>query len=201
MKAGRILDVGCATGHFLSRFFHGGGWETWGVDLSKPAIIFAAAKNIRLHVGDTRSAKFPTGFFDVVTVLDTFYYFQEPLLELQEFKRILKPDGLLVIEVPLAGARLWRLTTRLGEFLGGGKRALFETNDHLFFYGTESLSRILVESEFVVLEMLPLRSNRQNVMMKDVLYFLYDILSRILWKLSGARVMLGPRLLVLARPR
>lgn len=199
LKAGRILDVGCGEGHFLSRFFQAGGWETWGVELSKSAATLAANQGINVYTGDTHSAHFPSAFFDVVTVLDAFYYFHDPLGELKEFKRILKPGGLLVVELPQAGPRLWRLTTPLGRFLSAGKESLFDTNDHLFFYEPESLSRILNEGGFRAVRILPLRGNCQKNAMKDFLYRLYGIMSKTLWKLSGARLILGPRLLVLAR--
>jgi SAM-dependent methyltransferase len=134
-------------------------------------------------------------------VLDTFYYFRDPLLELEEFRRILKPDGLLAVEVPLAGPRLWRLTSRLGKWFSLEKDSFFKKNDHLYFYGLESLSRIINQSKFRILGMIPLISNRQSTRMKDAPYLLYSEISRALWKLSGARVMLGPRLLVIARPQ
>src|SRR5271169_7001117 len=62
---GRILDIGCAGGHFLDRYFHTSAWEKWGVELSKFAAGRAMRKEIRIQVGDIHSAALPASSFDV----------------------------------------------------------------------------------------------------------------------------------------
>jgi SAM-dependent methyltransferase len=57
----------------------------------------AKKKQIHMHIGDIHSGNLPTQSFDVITVLDTFYYFSDPRRELQRIRELLKPDGLLVM--------------------------------------------------------------------------------------------------------
>src|SRR6266566_4120267 len=79
-RGGSILDVGCATGFFLARFFSSANWQAWGVELSPQTAEKAIRKGLRVRQANIHSAKFAESFFDVVSVVDTFYYFLEPNL-------------------------------------------------------------------------------------------------------------------------
>lgn len=197
-KGGRILDVGCATGFFLARFFSPTNWEMCGLDLSARAVEKALRKGIRVHQGSIHSATLPDGSFDVISVIDTFYYFLQPQRELAAFHRILNPDGILVLDLPLAESRIWRTSHQLGKLLSSARRQLLETSDHLFYYNPRSISLLLERCGFHVKTVLPLPGNRQEHFLRNLIYRAYSALSLVLHFLSGARIMLGPRFLVVA---
>jgi SAM-dependent methyltransferase len=197
--SGRVLDIGCAGGFFLERFFGGTEWETWGVELSKFAAARATAKGINVHVGDMHNAGFPPGSFDIVTILDTLYYFPDPCLELRETRRVLKPDGLLVLELPLAGSQLWRNEAWIARAVGIRHRSLLR-GDHLFFYTPRAVGSVLEKCEFKITDVVPLPGNRQRETWLDILYRSYFGFSWLLWSFSVGTVMLGPRFLVFATP-
>ena len=99
-KSGRLLDVGCGDGLFLS-LANKRGWETYGVEISPMASEHA--KNVfHLNIthGELHEARFPDTFFDVVTLFNVLDHFPCPLDELLEIRRILKDGGLLVLRVP-----------------------------------------------------------------------------------------------------
>jgi SAM-dependent methyltransferase len=196
---GRILDVGCAGGHFLGRYFHTSAWEKWGVELSKFAAGRAMRKEIHIQVGDIHSAALPASSFDVVTVLDTFYYFSEPRRELNVIRRILKPDGLLVLVLTCATSHVWRNTGWMGKLAGRTQDAFLESH-HVFFYNPKAITSVLRGAGFRVFFLQPLPANDQGNSLRNAVASGYFALSSMAWYFSGARLMLGPRFLVAAVP-
>jgi SAM-dependent methyltransferase len=192
---GNILDVGCATGFFLQRFFSE--WERHAVELSPRKADMAARNGIRVHVGDLFSASFQRSSFDVATMLDAFYYVRDPHSCLAELRRILKEDGILVLEIALATTYLWRRTGLVARLLK--EDPLLEASDHLFDYTPRSLSLLLHNCGFILEEILTLPANRQERRFPDALCRIYSVLARAAGTLSGGRLCPGPRFMVIAR--
>lgn len=196
-SGGAILDVGCATGLFLHRFFPRGEWESWGVDLSPNAVRSASEKGIQVHRGTVRSAQFAPNTFDVVTVLDAFYYFPQPEVELAEFRRILKNDGMVVLELPLATARIWRRSAVMAR-VDRGARPLLQSSDHLFYFTPKSISTLMSKCGFRVTAVVPLPGNRQSGTFRELAMQSYSYTMLLLARLSFSRLFLTPRFLVAA---
>lgn len=198
VTGGRILDIGCAVGYFLSTFFiEDKRWETHGIEVAPQSAERATARGIRMRIGTVKAARYPDGYFDAVTILDTFYYFTDPLQEIIEIQRILKPGGTLAIELPLADPRLWRTTTRVGRALTRTSRPRLQT-DHVFFYTPKALTRILRAFDFDMTAILPLPAN-VNTGLVSPIYRTYSAAALLLWKVTGGRMLLAPRFLVLAQ--
>ena len=197
---GRIVDVGCATGIFLARFLAcNPEWQGAGIELSPRLARKAADRGLHVHLGDIRKASFPAKSVDVITVLDAFYYFANPQSDLAEFRRVLTHDGLLVLELPWAGTRIWRTSGQVGRLLSGARRPLLESSDHLFYYTPRSISLLLQRCGFRVEAIVPLPGNRQAGVMRDFAYRAYSAFSRMLYFLSRSRLFLGPRFLAVAQ--
>jgi len=197
-RQGSILDVGCATGIFLDRFFAPSAWDRCGVDLSAAAVERVSNNGIRACCGEVRDGHFPQSAYDVITVLDAFYYFPNPQMELAEFRRILKDDGLLVLELPLATSRIWRTSGRVGRSLSGSKQALLQSSDHLFYFTPKSISFLLRRCGFALEKVAPLPGNRQPTLLRDLGMRAYYGASVALAALSFSRIIFAPRFLVIA---
>jgi SAM-dependent methyltransferase len=197
-KTGTILDVGCATGFFLADLAKKSKWDAWGVELSPSAAQEARRHGVQVHVGDTRSANFKDKSFDVITVLDAFYYFPNPESELAELARILKEDGFLTLELPWANTRVWQRAAMISKLLNGSRIPLLQSSDHLFYYTPKSVSRLLGQCGFRVQAIRPLPANRQVGWLRDFLWKTYSLISQLLWRLSAGTVFLSPRFLVVA---
>jgi SAM-dependent methyltransferase len=197
-QKGTILDVGCATGLFLARFFRDSAWSAWGLELTPSAAEKAAERGVRIFRGHIQAAHFADNSFDVISVLDAFYYFPEPLRDLAEFRRVLAPDGLLVLELPLATSRIWRTSGTLGRLLSGSRRPLLQSSDHLFYFTPKSVALLLARCGFRVEDILPLPGNRQAHLARDLAVRAYSHGSSLLHRASGAKIFLGPRFLVAA---
>lgn len=101
----RLLDVGCGTGSNLAALSDG--TSAVGIDMSTEALAFCRRRGIEA-VAHSRveTLPFPDQSFDVVTALDMLEHTDDDLLALAELRRVMRPDGLLLITVPAYGF-LW----------------------------------------------------------------------------------------------
>lgn len=100
----QILDVGCGTGKNLEEFNHLG--QAWGIDKSRQAIKFCHQRKLKhISLGNSQSTGLPTNTFDIITLLDVLEHTDDDKT-LLEMRRILNPDGILIINVP-AFSWLW----------------------------------------------------------------------------------------------
>lgn len=110
LPPGRILDVGCATGRFLTAL-QKRGWTVSGLELN-PEVAQRARQELGLdvRVGTLESAKFSESSFDLVTMWDVLEHVCSPMRTMREVQRILRPGGWFVFRVPnpeSLGARLF----------------------------------------------------------------------------------------------
>ena len=97
---GKILDLGCFCGVFLNEASQAG-WECYGIEpLIMPAIYARGNYNLNVITDTLRNDSYSPEFFDVVTTFQVFEHLIFPDEELRKIQRILKPGGLLMIEVP-----------------------------------------------------------------------------------------------------
>lgn len=148
LQGGRLLDIGCSLGAFFE-FFPSPAWERYGVELSPSASEYAAQKyDSTVFTGDFCSAKFSTSFFDLVSIIDTIYYMDNPLETLHEAVRVLKPGGLLAIE--LFGHRYMWFRSRglLSLILDRRWTRLDTSSSYLFFFSPFGLARLVEKCGF-----------------------------------------------------
>ena len=99
-KKGSVLDIGCATGTFLKNM-QDNGWQAVGIELNAVASDYARSTlNLEVHTGMLEDITFPDDNFDVVTLWDVFEHVINPKATLNEIRRILKPNGMVVIATP-----------------------------------------------------------------------------------------------------
>ena len=101
-KKSKVLDVGCGEG-YLSRMMAKQGMKVWGVDFSSN-LIEAAKKEehrdplgIQYKVADMRTTSFPSSSFDIVVSHQSIHEIPNPQKALQEFARILKKNGRVLL--------------------------------------------------------------------------------------------------------
>lgn len=97
----RVLDVGCGTGTLLYALSTScPGTQLAGVDASPEMLAIARRKlgpSVELQVAWAESLPYPSESFDIVVSSSVFHYLHEPVLALQEWARVLKPSGRMVI--------------------------------------------------------------------------------------------------------
>jgi ubiquinone/menaquinone biosynthesis C-methylase UbiE len=95
----RILDVGCGDGFHL-KLLQQYGDKTWtleGVDLDKRAAEMAEKAGLKVHVGTIENLNLPENTYDLAIMIQTIEHVEKPDEILRAVKRVLKPNGKLVI--------------------------------------------------------------------------------------------------------
>src|SRR5262249_1989036 len=196
-SSGRIIDIGCAGGYFLNRYFDSPSWELYGIEPSKYAAAKAEKRNIKVFQGQLSSIALPTSFFDVITIFDTFSYFRDPQHDLKTLHNALSPNGLLVIEQPLVATTVWRHATRIGRLLGGYTMSLLDGGQN-FLYGPRAMRLLLKEAGFREVAISNLPGNKQRDPLRDLLFGVYYAGSSLCWIASGNSWLCGPNFVVMA---
>lgn len=103
VKPGRLLDFGCRDGSFL-RFAGLFGWTAEGFEYDT---TLKNPFNCNIHYGD--AALLPHDTYDVITLWAVLEHLYRPNDYLELFHDLLKPDGLMIIQVPKYNSLLGRL--------------------------------------------------------------------------------------------
>lgn len=96
---GSLLDLGCGTGALLTEL--SSSHPTVGIDFSTDALVFCTERGLRqVLLGDAQAMPFVGGTFDAVVSLDTLEHVPDDAAAIREVARVLKPGGVVVINVP-----------------------------------------------------------------------------------------------------
>jgi SAM-dependent methyltransferase len=97
VKARRVLEVGCGTGHWLTSL--GKCDFRCGLDYSAGMLAKARQKdrNLMLVQGTAMQLPFDSNIFDLVFCINAIHHFPSPAAFIHEAQRILKKGGLLAI--------------------------------------------------------------------------------------------------------
>ena len=144
----RLLDFGCGNGLFLE-LAHGRGFDTYGVDLAEDAVAAARQRPGGAHTYHGAPADVPeiaAGAFDVITMWSVLAHLAEPVEDLTMLRRLLAPDGVLLLLTVNAGSL--KLRRQLETWDGF-------TPNHLIFFTPETLPRLLGRAGFGAVVMPP----------------------------------------------
>jgi SAM-dependent methyltransferase len=100
-RPAEILDAGCGTGGIANWLSERG--RVTGVDIEPAALEFASGRGVqRLLQGSIDALPLASEHFDLVTSFDVIYHLrvEDDVRALTEFRRVLKPGGMLLIRVP-----------------------------------------------------------------------------------------------------
>jgi len=130
-ERGRLLDIGCGNGYFLVQM-RDLGWDVVGVEPDPKAVKVARDHfGLRVFQGTLEEAKFPDDSFDVITMNHVIEHVPDPIGLLSECRRILKPNGKLVVVTPNIKS--------LGRYLFGKSWVHWDPPRHLFLFSSKSL--------------------------------------------------------------
>jgi SAM-dependent methyltransferase len=104
-----ILDAGCGTGGLLKKLISKGYKNLHGFDLSEDALQFASAStglDLKLYDIQQAAAYYEPNTFDVIVSHDIVCLLPEgkDVIAIDQLFRILKPGGLLIINLPALNA-------------------------------------------------------------------------------------------------
>jgi 2-polyprenyl-3-methyl-5-hydroxy-6-metoxy-1,4-benzoquinol methylase len=139
-KGGKLLDVGCSIGQFLT-LARDAGWNVQGIELNSDAAAIARRDyGLSIHEKKLNEAAFADSEFDVVTLWGVFEHLTDPNGMLQDIRRVLKKDGLVLFFVPNGHSMIIRLTREHNSTVSG--RA------HLWYFTPDTMGKILHKQGF-----------------------------------------------------
>lgn len=140
---GRLLEVGAASGDFL-HLLKDRGFEVYGVELSERAATVAKERfGLDIFCGMLQDASFQSNFFDSIVMYHVLEHVSDPYELLIEARRILKPGGTLIIEVPHPTGFDARFSKRL-------LLNILDFPNHLFLFPPHLLKRMVAQSGYKV---------------------------------------------------
>ncbi len=147
-----ILEVACGTG-LVAQEVAKQHEKVCGVDISPQMIKEALKKvkekgirNVEFSVKDAYALPFDDGMFDTVICCNALHNMKHPEGALSEIKRVLAPEGRLIVSIVGIGeSRKYRIGFRIYQ-LFGGKIPVFH------YLSLDEAARMITESGFIVVK-------------------------------------------------
>lgn len=146
---GPLLDVGCAEGFFLN-IARKRGWPCQGLELSEWSAGEARKKGFEVIREDFLTADLPENHYAVVHMSHVLEHFENPIAAVEKCRKILRKDGLLMVEVPI---EFQDLRTAVFKLVGRPVEKLPMSAFHLFFFNASNMKRFLRNAGFRIVKL------------------------------------------------
>ena len=160
-KCGTILDIGCATGEFLN-YMKKQNWETIGVEPNVEAQNFAKTE-YKLNVfsedflSNSESAK-----IDVITMWHVLEHVHPLEERMQQIKKLLTIDGVVLIAVPNADC--------FDAKLYGKKWAGYDLPRHIYHFTQKTMIQLFKKYNFTFEGIVPMKYDAYYINMLSEKY-------------------------------
>lgn len=181
---GRLLDIGCGYGFFLQEM-KCRGWKVEGIEISEIGRQYARDKwDINVYPQPLENLSLSENFFDVVTLFYVIEHVSDPLALIKEVKRILKPDGLILLR--------WPHSTPIVGILGpfSKKLDLYHTPYHLYDFSPSTMEKMLTFCGFKDIETMILGNTKPSRRFNRWASIIFGQVGEALCYLSGGHFLL-----------
>jgi 2-polyprenyl-3-methyl-5-hydroxy-6-metoxy-1,4-benzoquinol methylase len=139
-RPGRMLEIGAGAGLFMKEA-QNAGWQCVGTEIMDAAMEFAQRRlGLDVRKQSAEELSFPEASFDAVAMLEVIEHLWEPRRALTAAHAVLRPSGLLVLTTPNYDA--------LSRLILGTEWAVISPREHLYYFTTKTLDRLLAETGF-----------------------------------------------------
>jgi 2-polyprenyl-3-methyl-5-hydroxy-6-metoxy-1,4-benzoquinol methylase len=170
IDGGKLLDVGCATGDFLSVAQEH--YSVEGLELSQWSSEIAKKRGFKIHTCTINELP-SDAKFDIVTLWGVIEHFESPKAEIEKISSILKPGGYVCLWTGDIDSWLARLL---------GKNWWYIQGQHIQFFSKKSLNRLFSDTGFknVTIEKYPFTTNLNSLSKSLFRYKRLKTISRII---------------------
>jgi len=153
-----VLDVGCGGGrtvHKLAAIATEG--KVYGIDFSEESVTVSRTTNkqwiemgrVEIRHGSVSRLPFSHHMFDLVTAVETHYFWPDLVADMQEVLRVLKPGGKLIIIAEGYKSGKDNLTQKLGEKVAESTNMAFLTvNEQSELFSKAGYSDVQIFEEY-----------------------------------------------------
>lgn len=134
----KLLDIGAHIGIFVE-IANKAGWQATGLEPSRWSVEVARQLGTELIEGTLATSNLPQDYFDVVTLWDVIEHLSDPMEEVKQVFRVLKPGGWVVIHTMNIESPFARLM---------GRKWPWFMEMHLYYFSTQTLRHLLEVSKF-----------------------------------------------------
>jgi len=187
-KTGRLLDIGCASGYYMAAM-RDMGWETYGVEVDAEAAEYAREHyglDVRTGMAESTLENFLDSYFDVVTMWHVLEHLFDPSLVLTEVYRVLKPGGMLMLEMPNFDS--------LPASVFGAYWFPLEIPRHLYHFTPQTLETMLAKTGFRLIKLTGVAAPI------EIVWSLHTLWCQLTGASQDGRLVWSPALMLLLYP-
>ena len=148
----RLLDIGSALGWFMEKAALNG-YETWGIEPSTNVAHLGQKRTNRpVEIAMVEEIPHDRDFFHVLSLFDVLEHTEDPIVSMNEIRRVLADGGMLVLRVPDADGLLPRMSHFLYNITFGcyTKPLILLYRFHRWGFNKKSLRLLLCNAGFEV---------------------------------------------------
>lgn len=140
-----LLDIGAGTGDFLVEAKKNN-WHTWGIEPSEKAKNIAIQKGVNFF-NDIKDVS--DSSMDVITMWHVLEHIPDVENHITELKRILKPDGIIIIAVP-------NFNSYDAKYYGK-HWAAYDVPRHLWHFSKTAIKKLFAAQGIELIKILPMK--------------------------------------------
>ena len=155
-KRDMVLDVGCGGGRTVSKLAAlATEGKVYGVDFSKESVAFAtrfnqgliAAGRVEIREGSVSHLPFADGMFDVVTAVETHFWWPDLPANMREVFRVLKPGGKVILIAEIYRGAQTRTAVIAEKYLPLSGMKLLSVDEHRELFANSDFADIEIFEE------------------------------------------------------
>jgi SAM-dependent methyltransferase len=155
-KDDTVLDVGCGGGRTVSKLAAmATQGRVYGVDFSTDSVAVASKTNtqwidmgrVEIQEGSVSALPFSENMFDVVTAVETHFWWPDLPADVREVLRVLKPGGTLVIIAEIYRGANTKTARAAERFLPLSGMKLLSVNEHRELFANAGYSDVQIIEE------------------------------------------------------
>jgi ubiquinone/menaquinone biosynthesis C-methylase UbiE len=151
-----ILDIGCGGGRTVSKLAATASTgKVYGVDYARESVAAATRTNrawidtarVEIREGDVLQLPFAADVFDLVTAVETHFWWPDLPRAMREVLRVLKPAGTVVIIAEIYKGADTRVAKLAEKYLPLSSMAMLNVDEHRDLLGVTGYADIQISTE------------------------------------------------------